>query len=261
MLDAILIGLVQGLTEFLPVSSSGHLVLFQHAIPGWEPPGVAFDLALHVGTLGSILVYYRRDFARLLLGTLRFERSTLRYVGLLAAGSVPTAAIGLGFRGYFEAAFARPQVVGGFLLITASFLVIAHHLARRASRDEPGLVDALVIGTFQGLAIMPGISRSGSTVTGALLRGVNPVEAARFSFLLSVPAVAGAALLMALEDGFAGMPAWPVSLAGVMVAFASGLAAISLFVRALTRGKFIWFAAYCSVVAVVAITVFSGNAA
>ncbi len=256
MLEAMLLGLIQGLTEFLPVSSSGHLVLAAHLIPGWQPPGVVFDLALHVGTLCAVLVYYRRDLLGLAGGVLKAEAASMQYVGLLVAGSVPTALIGFSLKGTFESLFLAPAWVAGFLLITAAMMAAAHLLARRADRRDIGWVDAVVIGVFQGLAITPGISRSGSTITGALLRRIEPVEAARFSFLLSIPAIGGAALLKALEGG--DWPATELLLSGTLVSFVSGYLAIALFVRLIGRGRFIGFAVYAAAVGVFGLWHFAG---
>jgi undecaprenyl-diphosphatase len=257
MLEAMLLGLIQGLTEFLPVSSSGHLVLAAHLIPGWQPPGVVFDLALHVGTLCAVLVYYRRDLFGLAGGILRADAASVRYVGLLVAGSVPTALIGFSLKDTFEALFLAPAWAAGFLLVTAAMMAAAHLLVRRADRRDIGWLDAVVVGVFQGLAITPGISRSGSTITGALLRRIEPIEAARFSFLLSIPAVGGAALLKSLEGG-----QWPpaeLMLSGALTSFVSGYLAIALFVRLIGRGRFLGFSIYAAVVGLLGLWHFAGG--
>lgn len=256
MFEALLLGLVQGLTEFLPVSSSGHLVLAAHLLPGWQPPGVVFDLALHVGTLGAVLVYYRRDLWGLAGGMLAGDAAAVRYVGLLVAGSVPTALIGFSLKDTFESLFLAPAWAAGFLLVTAALMVAAHLLVRRAHRRDIGWLDAVVVGLFQGLAITPGISRSGSTITGALLRRIEPVEAARFSFLLSVPAVGGAVLLKALEGGE--WPAFGLMLGGALAAFVSGYFAIAVFVRLIGRGRFVGFAIYTTIVGLIGLWHFVG---
>lgn len=258
MFEAVLLGLIQGLTEFLPVSSSGHLVIAAHLIPGWVPPGVLFDLALHVGTLGAVVVYYRRDLWALGGGALRGDSTAVRYGALLAVGSVPTALIGLGLKDTFEALFLAPAWAAGFLLVTAALMLLAHRLAPKAWRTEIGWLDAVIVGVFQGMAITPGISRSGSTVTGALLRRIAPDEAAKFSFLLSIPAVGGAALLKAFDGGT--MPDLAMTAAGTLAAFLSGWAAIAVFVRLIGRGRFLGFAIYTATVGAFSLLYFLGGA-
>lgn len=259
MIEAVLLGLLQGLTEFLPVSSSGHLVIAAHLIPDWVPPGVLFDLALHVGTLGAVVVYYRRDLRMLGGGALRGDPQAIRYVALLAAGSLPTALIGLSLEDAFEALFLAPAWAATFLLVTSAFMLLSHRLAPKARRTEIGWLDAVIVGVFQGLAITPGISRSGSTVTGALLRRIAPEEAAKFSFLLSIPAVGGAALLKAFEGG--ATPDLAMTAAGTLTAFFSGWAAIAVFVRLIGRGRFLGFAIYTAAVGALSLLYFLGGAA
>ena len=133
---AILLGLLQGATEFLPISSSGHLVLAEHLLPGWHAPGVLFDALLHAGTLGSIVVYYRRELAELGRATFRREKEAMGFVAMLVIGSVPTALIGLGFKDQFEAWFSSPAAVGGFLLVTAGLLLVARASWPRADRPR-----------------------------------------------------------------------------------------------------------------------------
>jgi undecaprenyl-diphosphatase len=251
LVQAALLGLLQGLTEFLPISSSGHLVLVQQTLPGWTAPGVLFDALLHVGTLGSVLTFYRHDVARLLGGVMRRERAQLDFALALIVGSVPTALIGLGFEDWFDQLFVGTVAVGFFLLVTAALLVAARVFWPGADRTRVGWVDALWIGTLQGLAIAPGVSRSGATVAAGLFRRIEPELVARYSFLLSVPAILGATMLKALGGSAAALPAWPVVAIGMAAAFLSGLLAIRVFVGTLVRGNFLWFAGYCTILAVV----------
>jgi undecaprenyl-diphosphatase len=248
-LQAIFLGLLQGLTEFLPVSSSGHLVLAQSLLPGFHQPGVLFDALLHAGTMGAVLIYFRAEIGRLLLCPFRREaefRVERRTLWLILAASVPTALIGLGFQDFLEGLFHRPVAVAGMLLVTGCLLFFTEG-RKVGSRTEAdmSLVDALAVGLAQGAAIIPGISRSGSTIACLLLRGVAPTTAARFSFLLAVPAVMGASLLQLRHGAVVPSGQWPVYAAGMVAAFASGWLAIDLLMNALRRRRLRWFAVYC----------------
>jgi undecaprenyl-diphosphatase len=197
---ALLLGLLQGLTEFLPISSSGHLVLAQSLIPGFSQPGVLFDVALHLGTLLAVCVYFWQDlwaFARSTVYPRSPEAATARrLLWLLLVGSLPTAAMGLLFREHFERMFTDAQGAAVWLLITGVLLF----LTDRVSGQERGLsamriTDALVIGTAQGLSIIPALSRSGATIAAGVFLGLERGFLVRYSFLLSIPAVAGAFVL------------------------------------------------------------------
>lgn len=244
--NAVVLGIVQGLTEFLPISSSGHLVLAEHWLPGWNPPGILFDALLHVGTLVSVFMYYRKDLLDLVLGFFRGQGREVHFTMMLIAGSVPTAAIGLGFKDTFEAWFSSPTAVGGFLLVTAGLLLVAKRYWWLASVGHVSLKDALVIGTFQGLAIAPGVSRAGSTVTAALWRGIDPALAAKFSFFLGIPAILGATVLQFADGRGADLPALHVVASGMLAAAISGYVAIRIFVGLLVKGRFVGFAIYCA---------------
>ncbi|MEW6489512.1 MAG: undecaprenyl-diphosphate phosphatase [Thermodesulfobacteriota bacterium] len=246
-LESVLLGLVQGLTEFLPVSSSGHLVLAQSLIPGFEQPGVLFDALLHGGTLLAVLMYFRRDVQELLASLLPGgDPSRRRLALLLVAATVPTGLIGVIFKDPLEALFHAPRSAAAMLLVTGALLWISEVLARpRMGLEGMGYGRALAVGTVQGLAIVPGISRSGSTIAVGTLLGIRGEDAARFSFLLSVPAILGALVLQlphleGVEAGRLGGYA-----GGVAAAFASGLWAIRFLLAAIRRGRFRWFAVYC----------------
>lgn len=251
MLDsprAAILGLVQGLTEFLPVSSSGHLVLAQKLL-GLQEPELLFDVAVHVGTLFAVLLVFRADIRAMLRGLWARDeeaRKGRRLLLLVAAGSVPTAIIGLLFKDYFEALFASILAVGCALLITG-FLLMATRLASRAGRglEQTGWARAFAVGIAQGLAITPGISRSGATISAGLLLGLERELAARFSFVLSVPAILGAlALQIRHLDAQAQVPLAPL-LVGAAVAAASGYAALKLLLKLVKGGRLHWFAFYC----------------
>lgn len=275
--DAFALGLVQGLTEFLPVSSSGHLVIGQ-ALLGVTLPGITFEIVVHMATLLSVMIVYRERLLGLLGGALRREPDALGYVGLLALGTLPAGVVGVGFGEPIERLFESPLTVGFALLATGTILFSSRWaLARQdraaaaagtapeasgadggrgavgagsaAGRRPIGALTvriALLIGLAQCVALVPGISRSGSTVVAALWLGVPAVEAAAFSFLLSIPAVAGAAILQVpeLTSEGGGVGALPLGI-GFVVAAVSGVAAIALLVRMLRNRSFPHFAWYC----------------
>jgi undecaprenyl-diphosphatase len=243
ILDAILLGLTQGLSEFLPVSSSGHLVIAQ-ALLGLHQKGLLFEVSVHVATLVSVLVFYRRRVAELLVGVLTREPDAWRYVAKLAVASLPAVIAVLAIGDFLEAQFEHPAVTGLCLLVTGVALWTTRHTAPGASQLEPGWLAAFWIGCAQAVAILPGISRSGATVAAALALGVRPIAAAEFSFLMSVIAISGAAArqLFELEPVAAGELA--ALLWGGVAAMLSGLAAIWLFVRLLRGLLFYRFAYY-----------------
>lgn len=244
MIRYALLGLLQGLTEFLPVSSSGHLVVAR-ALLGVSVPGVALEAAAHLGTLWALLLYFRRDLVHLAVRA-RFRGEERRYVALLALGTVPVALVGLVARDAIEQTFAAPALVGWMLWVTAAVLVVGDRRARGGSRDRVCVADAVAVGLAQAAALLPGISRSGSTVAAGLARGLRPVVAARYSFLLSIPAVAGASAFALLPA--VGRPGveWAGLALAMGCAFASGLAAISLFLRVVRAGVLWPFALYCA---------------
>lgn len=243
--EAFVLGLVQGATEFLPVSSSGHLVMGQ-AILGIQVTGVTFEVAVHVATLVSILLVYRKRVAELARGALRGEAPAWRYLGLLVLATVPAAAIGLGFGDALEALFEDAWVAGVALLVTGSFLWTARGALGRNPSGRPGVREALLMGVAQAFALVPGISRSGATVVMGLWLGVDAEEAAAFSFLMAVPAILGAAVLeLPNLAGGGGGPGTGALLLGSVVAALTGVLAIMTFVAMLKKRSFHAFGPYC----------------
>jgi undecaprenyl-diphosphatase len=240
--EALVLGIVQGATEFLPVSSSGHLVLGQELM-GLTIPGVVFEVAVHVATLVSILVVYRARVARLIMGAARGQREALQYLGLLVLATIPAAGLGLFFRNAVEAVFDDPAVAGVAFLVTGVVLWTSRGALRRHPEERPTVRSALVMGVAQAFALVPGISRSGTTVVAGLWSGVSGREAAAFSFLMAVPAIAGAALLQLPELRGAGIPAAPL-LAGSAAAAVTGVLAIRSFVALIRNQAFHRFAYY-----------------
>ena len=252
ILQALALGVLQGLTEFLPVSSSGHLVLVPWLL-GWASPGLLYDLVVHLGTLCAVVAYFWRDLAQLIVGLWQLvahRRMTPsgRLALLLAAGSVPGAVAGYLLQDLFESLFGQPPVVAAFLLVTGLLLWVSDRLGQRTRALEAlRLPDALVIGLAQAVAIAPGISRSGATVSAGLLRGLTASEAGRFSFLLALPIILGAAgygLLKAARGAAAPM-AWGALAVGFLAAAASGLAAIRFFLGYVRQHSLRPFAYYC----------------
>ena len=242
-LEASLLGLVQGLTEFLPVSSSGHLVMAERLL-GIHTEGVLFEVVVHVGTLLAVMAFYRKRLLALLRGILAGGADAWRYVGKLAVTVVPGAVAALTARDFLERLFDRPAVTGGALIATGAILWTTRSTLDRAHREEPSWTDAFVIGCAQVLAIVPGLSRSGTTVAVALALGVSPLAAAEFSFLMSLPALGGAALLQLPDAQAASGELQGALLAGGAMAALSGVAALWLFLRVLKERSFHQFAWY-----------------
>ena len=249
LIEAILLGILQGATEFLPVSSSGHLVLAEHLLPGFHQPGILFEVLLHLGTMLAVIIYFWQDLKGLLTSLWRRgQRAKVerRMLILIAIGSVPTAIIGLQFLDYFKKAFNDPVQVCLMLFVTGVLLALADRY-RRGHRKQPqlNLIDALIAGTVQGLAIMPGISRSGSTIAALLFRGVDGETAARFSFLLALPAISGATLLSFKDLQAIRIDQLPVYLAGTGVSLIVGLLCIHLLMGVVRQRRLALFAVYC----------------
>ena len=251
-LEALLLGLVQGLTEFLPVSSSGHLVLLQ-ALFGVTQEGILFEVVLHVATLGSVLIFYRQRVAGLLLGALRGDPDAWRYGLKLGVATVPAVLAVLLVGDFLEAQYESATAAGVCLLMTGGILWTTRTTLPRAKGDEPTWAAAFLIGCAQAFAILPGISRSGSTVAAALALGVAPAAAAEFSFLMSIVAIVGAAVRMAPELTAVPPGQGAPLLLGGAVALVSGVAAIWLFIRLLRSQAFYHFAWYAWAVGLLAL--------
>jgi len=247
--QALFLGLIQGLTEFLPVSSSGHLAIAQHFLPNFNQPGLLFDVLAHFGTMLAVIIYFRRELIRLALAYFRTgeqARTDRRILILLLLASVPTALIGLSFKDFFEQSFDNLPLIAGMLLVTGTLLFLSERF-RKPGRTEGAMTfgDALVVGVVQGLAIIPGISRSGSTIAALLLKGVDGETAARFSFLLALPAVAGATLLQLRHLGQVQAAETTAYLTGTVTSFVVGLAAIHMLMLVVKQKRLGYFAIYC----------------
>lgn len=242
--EAGILGVVQGLTEFLPVSSSGHLRLFEIFFHG-VPQSLAFDVALHLGTLAAVFFFYRHDLIEILKGCFDSEKPEARQfvLGVIVA-SVPTAILGLGFKKGVGMENLGLKVVGAGLLVSA----IANWTTGLSREEKPfSLKGALLVGLIQGFAVLPGISRSGSTIATGLALGWRPEFAARFSFLASIPAISGAALLTFKDAYEASDPglAWDTTLLGMFLSATVGWFALSFLIRQLKTASFRPWAIYC----------------
>jgi len=209
VVQSIILGIIQGLTEFLPISSSAHLVITPYLLNWQIHPEAAFifNILVQLGTLLAVILYFRSYLYRIIVEVISgikrrkpFEHPLARLGWLLVLGTLPAVIAGLLFKDTVELAFGSPVATGLLLLGTAALLVLAEKFGKRGREIETTTwLDALVIGLFQALALLPGISRSGSTITGGMLRGLNRPDAARFSFLLSVPAMLGAGSIAILD--------------------------------------------------------------
>ncbi|CAN5552063.1 undecaprenyl-diphosphate phosphatase [soil metagenome] len=261
ILQAIVLGAVQGLTEFIPISSSGHLVLVPAALD-WGKPGLSFDVLLHTASLLALLIYFSGDLLDVTRGVVSGDRDSRRLLMLLAIGTVPAGIAGLLLVDYFEESFKDAKAAALQLIITAVILVAAegalrYHERRVAStgsklRRMPDLNagDAGVIGIAQAVAILPGISRSGSTIGAGLALSVTREDSARFSFLLAIPSLVGATLVQApgLVEGTLGLGA---GAAGFLASLVTSYAAIAALIRYLKNNTLYPFAAYCVVAGIV----------
>ncbi len=255
--EAIILGIVQGATEFLPISSSAHLVLVPDIL-GMPEPGLTMVGVVHAGTLLAVLLYFRQDLWQIsrafLAGLVEkrpFAATESRLGWYILVGSIPAGAAGLLLEDFFEQMFSSPQAAAGFLLVTAVLLVLGEKL--HSGRKQIAAItwlDAILIGLGQMLALFPGISRSGSTITAGLLRGLRRDVSARFSFLLGIPAIFGASLLAALDIWADGSWAagWPVYVGALAAAAVSGYVAILFLLRWLQHHRLYGFAVYCVVV-------------
>ncbi len=267
LIQSILLGIIQGLTEFLPISSSAHLVITPYLL-GWEIPedsAFIFNVLVQLGTLAAVIAYFWRDLVTILkaflLGIMRrqpFTEVNSRLGWLLILATLPAVLAGMLVKDLVEQAFSSPIATAIFLIVTAGFLIIAERLGKRTRHlEQLGWLDALVIGLFQALSLFPGISRSGSTITGGMLRGFDRKASTRFSFLMSVPVMLGAGGLAVLD--LLQLPDFtsqlPTLLLGFIAAMIVGYLSIRWLLGFLTRHSFYGFAVYCLAAAAITLVV------
>jgi len=254
--EAIILGVVQGVTEFLPVSSSGHLVLLQK-IFGINEPGLFFDTMLHAGTLLAVFIVLWKDIWELL------KKPIQKLTGFLILATIPAVVAALLFKDKIENIFESAKLLGFCFLITTVILVIAEILSRRIHNNENihlktetnmTWIDALIIGLMQAIAIPPGISRSGATISGALFRGLDRDFAARFSFLLSIPAILGALVLHSKDLVTGKVPVEDINIAaviaGTLSAVVVGFFAVKFMLKIIREKSLFGFAVYTAVLGV-----------
>jgi len=252
--QAIILGAVQGLAEFLPISSSAHLVLVPWLFK-WQDPGLAFDVALHMGTLLALLIYYREYWIAMAWSITRGQSAERRLLQLLITASIPGAIIGLAFEKQAETIFRSPLLIAIAMAVLAILLWSFDRLSpQKRTMDEMTYWDALVIGFSQALAIIPGVSRSGATITMARAVGVERGDSANFSFLMATPIIAGAGLVEARKLVHEGLD-WSVGL-GFISAAVFGLIAIALLIRYVRTRNYVAFAVYRLLIAALVIAVF-----
>lgn len=230
--SAIILGVVQGLTEFLPVSSSAHLAIAQEFLPSFSQPGLLFDVIIHLGTTLAVIYYFR---ARILI-------ITVREALILGLATVPAVVFGFLFKDMLESMFQNMPIVGITLMVTG----ILNFLVNKAQGviKKVGAWDAILIGVAQAIAILPGISRSGSTIFAGVSLGIERKKAAEFSFLMSIPAILGANVLQLYSHGTREVFSFAY-LAGFLAAFIVGLLSINILLKLLTERKFSIFGVYC----------------
>ncbi|MBI4982442.1 MAG: undecaprenyl-diphosphate phosphatase [Candidatus Omnitrophica bacterium] len=241
MIKFILLGIIQGLTEFLPVSSSGHLVVVQK-IMGMQTEAVAVSVVLHLGTVLSLLVFFFKDILKLF--------RDLKSVMLIGLVTVITGIIGLSGKDFLESLFSCPKLIALSWFITAGVLLFASRFLN-GKREKINFKDAAILGFAQGIAIVPGISRSGITVSTLLFRGISAQESFRFSFLAAIPVIVGAAMLEIKDIGCIVVKEFGNLAAGFLASFIFGLFALFVFRQALKKAKLQYFAYYCIILAIV----------
>ena len=241
ILEAVLLGIIQGITEWLPISSSGHLVIFQELFN--IKASVMFDLMLHVGSLLVVLFIFWKDIKRIIFSIFNDDREGKQLLLLLIFASIITAIIGFLFQDFFKSLFTNLTAVGIALIVTGMLLLTVKWVKVK-EKKEMSMVDAFLVGLMQGIAIIPGISRSGATISAGLLRGINRELAIRFSFLLFIPAVIGATVLEFNELSSQSVELVPV-IVGTIVSMIVGYASIKLLIKIIKKERFYLFGYYC----------------
>ncbi len=264
IIKAIILGIIQGLTEFLPVSSSGHLVIFQEILK-FQEPGIAFEVIVHLGTMLAVIIYFREDIGNLIISIfiwdkersqeVRFYQQLLFY---LLVATIVTAILGFALKDVLESFFENVLLVGFMLIITGLLLFTSDKI--KGKGKVLTIPRALLIGFAQFIAIIPGISRSGSTITVGIFSGLNRELSARFSFLLSIPAILGAGILKIkdISQQAVSQSSFIPYLIGGLSAMVVGYLSISIFLKLVKEAKLSYFSIYCWVIATFAIIYQSG---
>lgn len=258
ILEAIILGIVQGLTEFLPVSSSGHLELGSVVLGIDAPNNLLFSIIVHAATALSTVVVYRKEIATLFIDLFKFQwNESTQYITKIVISMIPVGIVGILFEDTIETLFSGQILLVSCMLIVTGFLLLTSHFTKTGDKSV-GFFRSLIIGVAQAVAIMPGISRSGATITTAIFLGVDRSKAARFSFLMVLPPILGAALLKTIEYLKYGAEhmthiSSPALIGGFLAAFISGLIACTWMITLVRKGKLIYFAIYCFIIAFIGI--------
>lgn len=263
-------GVIQGLTEFLPVSSSGHLVIFQHLF-NLKEPEVLFDVGVHMGTLVAVIVFFRKELYSIMASIFRFLKGILnqkvsfsdaaqdtdiKLALLIIAGTIPTGILGFYFHRIADRIFSSVVLVGLMLVVTGLLLLFTARIKNNDKHIERVSVkDALIIGLMQGISIIPGISRSGSTIAVGLFKGLERETSARFSFLLSIPAIIGAGILEFKDISTHPSAQLVTMLIGAAASCLVGYAALGSLVYIVKKGRLHFFAPYCFIAGIIALMV------
>ena len=251
-LQAFILGIMQGLTEFLPISSSGHLVLAQHIL-GVETPGILLEVVLHMGTLAAILIYFYDDIKQLLQSVIKASENAREYIIYLIIATIPIICAGVLFRDIIETTFTV-SIVKWMLMITG-LVVGSTYFFQNRPRRELVMITALCIGFAQVFALLPGISRSGFTISVALIMGIQHEKAAKFSFFMAIPVLLGAGLLQLFTiDSQSNVFLFPLII-GFISSVVTGYLVINWLLAVISRGIFYLFSLYCFVVSLLAFTI------
>lgn len=252
ILEAVILGIVQGITEWLPISSSGHLVLLQELL-GISVP-VSFDVLLHIGTLLVLFVVFWNDLLDLAKKILfKRDKDAIRMALLIVTASIPTAVMGFFFKDYFESTFGRADYLAIGFFVSAIWIILSIYPKKK--EKNVGFLSAFLIGIAQGISIFPSISRSGATIATALILGIKREEAGKFSFLIAIPAIAGAALLSVKDYSL--ITDIPAAAAGTITAAIFGFLSLKLLLNMIKKDQFRIFAVYCFAIGVVCFVLFN----
>jgi len=262
--DALILGFVQGVTEFLPVSSTGHLILARDLLGLQTDHGLAVDATFHFATAFAVLLYFRKDLQKLLIGAWAFvrqkkvETDTKILLFALIVGTIPGVLLGLTLEDKIDSVFRTPTLVAWMLILGSGLFILAEYMLKKTHKHKDLTVKkGFIVGLFQALALIPGMSRSGATISGGMLLGLSREKAARFAFLLSLPIILGGGAKKLLDLGGVGMAEseWLVIGFGTVIAFLSGLACIHYLLKFLRNNTLIPFVIYRVVLACVVLTV------
>lgn len=245
--QAIILGIIQGITEWLPISSSGHLVLAQHLFGLTQP--LIFDVMLHLGSLLVVFIFFWKEIKELIVGVIKFEKEKLRLLLFIIIATIPIALVGFFLGDLVEKAFNSLVVVGFGLIFTSFLLFLSRYPKKKSGKLSWG--KAAIIGLFQAVAILPGVSRSGSSISSGMMLGIKKEDVARFSFIIFIPAILGATVL---ELGSLGaVENVSAMIIGTIVSAVVGFFSLKLLMNIIKKDKFSWFGVYCLILGIVVV--------